>query len=426
MATVRDTRRIHRARCITTILGFLLATSCGGSESNAVAPRVPDPEAGRTAFVVSCAGCHASRDAFDLALFGFAASDIVRRALAHVSQETAEDIAAYVASLRVQPRGRSHHPFQPGTQIVRNDEEFWRAQFGTSGWPANLTPEVLRSIDTRRLDVPLALPLWSSEGDDTDWLPEVPLSSQLLGAQNGVLRSAIDAYYAAPTTANLLSAIARFVRVSTADAAALCYGEANTHSQPRDCFEARRWMSSFAAQHFLRPGADAIPVEVADLFWSTGEAAVTVFFRERAHPRSMVWGWLYLGYSFAPTRFKEDNGYLGQFLQSDEKSWLATFTALRRMVATEDVHNGLPAQRFWDASLATTRAPRGQRANVAEFSYTFLRDWLATGAVLDANQSSQAKEFIAFTDERVSEESAELAQLNRIAALRQDILQRLR
>jgi hypothetical protein len=416
-----------RTRCITTILGILLTASCGGSESDAVAPpRVPNADLGRAAFVQSCASCHTSRDAFDLAYFGFPASDIVRRALTHVSQETAEDIAAYVASLGVQPVGRNTRPFQPGTQVISSDEEFWRAQFGAPGWPANLTPERLRSIDLRRLDVPLTMPLWSSEADDADWLPEVPLSAQLLGAQNNALRSAIDEYYAAPTTANLLTAIARFMQISTADNAALCYGEAATHTRPRDCFEARRWMSSFAAQHFLRPGAGAVPVEVAELFWSTGEAAVTLFIQEKTHARSIVWGWLYLGYSFSPTRFNEDNGYLGQFLQSDGRSWLAMFTGLRRMVATEDVHDGLPAQRFWDAALATSRAPRGQRANVAEFSYKFLRDWVTTGAVLDADGREQAKEFLALADLFVSEEAADQGQLNRIAVLREEILQHLR
>ena len=185
-------------------------------------------------------------------------------------------------------------------------------------------------------------------------------------------------------------------------------------------------MSTLAAQHFLRPSADAMPIEVVDLFWSTGEAAVTVYQRERTHPYSIAWGWLYLAYSFAPTRFREDNGYLGQFLQSDRFEWLATFTALRRMVDENDVHSGLAAQRFWDAALAVNRAPFGQKANAAEFAYHFLIDWLTPRAPLDSVAREQAKTFLKFTQDNVLQDRVEQAQLDRLTSLQNELLARLR
>jgi hypothetical protein len=303
--------------------------------------------------------------------------------------------------------------------------EFTHAIFGTSGWPADLTPATIRAIDTRVLDVAVALPLWSSEADDSDWLPEAPLTSELLGAAQGVLASAIDTYHGTPTTANLLAAIASFHAVSTAGDDALCYGEAGTHTRPRACFEARRWMSTLAGQHLLRPGATAVPIEVAELWWSTGQAAVTVYQSEPGHPRSMVWGWLYLGYSFAPTRFNEDNSYLGQFLESDGHPMLASFTALRRMVDETDVPNGVPAQRFWDGALAVSRAPLEMRAGVAEWSYQFLLDWLAAHTLQDPDERDLAQAYIGFAHERMLEATIEPAQLTRVTELRDLLLDQL-
>lgn len=405
---------------------LVLSAACGGDDTPTQVTPPADIAHGLTAFVASCSTCHATRDAFDLAHFGFASTDIVRRALKHVDLQTANDIAAYVKSLGVRRVGRDTRPFQPGTQVLANDQAFWVATFGTKDWPANLTPAALRSINTRALDVPLVLPQWSSESDDTDWLPEVPLTNELLNASSGELAAAIERYYAASTTANLLSAIASFERANSATIASVCYGEAGTHPRARECFEARRWMSTLAAQHFLRQGAGSIPIEVADLWWSTGQAAVTVYQRERGHPASMVWGWLYLAYSFAPTRFNEDNAYLGQFLQADGMLHLAAFTALRRMVDTAQVHRALPAQRFWDASLAILRAPHAVQGSIAEFSYAYLLNWMNTGAVLDSAARKSAEGFVNHAHEQLLRASIQQDQLARITSLRDQLLVRLR
>lgn len=107
----------------------------------------------------------------------------------------------------------------------------------------------------------------------------------------------------------------------------------------------------------------------------------------------MVYGWLYLAYTYAPHRFPEENGYLGQFLQSAGVPRFAAFTALRRMVdpgASRDPTLVSP-HVFWDAYLAVTRAPRGLKADVYRFSSRYLDTWLDTAVLDDAQQSVAAR-----------------------------------
>jgi hypothetical protein len=330
-------------------------------------------EAGRAAFAEHCASCHTARDGFDLAIFGFPASDIIRRGVKHVDEQTANNIVAYVESLNVRPLGRQSPPFQPGRRIADNDQQFWNSLFGTDAWPANLSAASLSAVDARVVDVPLTLPLWSVEEEDTDWLPVAPLAS--LMDVGDALSRALEAYYAAPSNTSLLEAVARFVERSVAPGN-VCHGAAG-FVRARDCFEAHRWMSALAAVHFLRAQDDHVPIEVADLWWNTGEAAILVFLRESGqHPRRMASAWLYLAYTFAPHRFPDPGGYLIQFLVNDGYPRFAAFVALRRMVAPEPIHNALPAQRFEDALIAIRSAPAQLRGDVADFEFRFLHDWL--------------------------------------------------
>jgi mono/diheme cytochrome c family protein len=409
-------------------LAFVTLAGCADEN-----PAAPPPEAiaaGREAFATECAICHTARDAFDLAFFGFADADIVRRAVKHVDESTANEIVAWVHSLDVTPVGRTTAPFQPGSEIVFDDTTFWRAVFDTGGWPDELTPAGLRAIDVRNVSVPLRMPLWSVEEATTDWLPDVPLDSMLLEHAGGALRNAIEAYHAAPSPVALGTAIERF-REASERPDGPCFGQEGAEARARECFEARRWMSALAAVDALRrnPAPDSVAVDVLDLWWDTGKVAQSVFFHEGGqHPLEMVASWLYMAWSFRPTRFSNEGGYLEQFLQLSGRQRMAAFTALRRMVAAEDVHEALPAQRFGDAYIAAARCPQEIRAGVVRFAFEFLDDWLDENAPLDAESRAEATILVERMYDDVSKlppGMIEAGQLAAIATLRDRLLSRI-
>jgi mono/diheme cytochrome c family protein len=384
------TSRRHAAPHAAWLAVAVLAAGCG--DSSPAGPTGEVIAAGRDAFANECAICHTAPDAFDLAFFGFADADIVRRAVKHVDESTANDIVAYVNSIDVTSVGRNTAPFQPGSDILSDDTTFWRAVFDADGWPNGLTPADLRAIDVRDVSVPLRMPLWSVEEATTDWLPDVPLDSTLLDHEGGALRNAIEAFHAAPSPSSLGQAIARF-REASERPDGPCFGQEGGEARARGCFEARRWMSALAAVDLLRndPAPDTVPVDVLDLWWDTGKVAQAVFFIEGGqHTMDMVASWLYLAYSFRPTRFSNHGGYLEQFLQLSGRQRMAAFAALHRMVASDDVHEALPAQRFADAYIAAVRCPQEMRAGIVRFAFEFLDDWLDRNAPLDPEGSAEA------------------------------------
>lgn len=412
---------MRRATCLLVAL----ALACGDGQDDPAGPGITgNAELGRVAFMQSCASCHANGAGFDLAYFGFPASDIVRRAVKHVDASTASDIAAYIASLGVSAIGTTTPPFQPGGGVAISDSHFWRELFGTAGWPADMTAERLRAIDLRTTPVPLQMPLWSSEEDETDWLPREPVPEEVLQANDGALAAAIETYHASPGTPALLTAIERFVEATPADYG-VCQGEVGAHENSVDCFEARRWMSAFAAIHFLQhePGAE-IPLPVIRLWWSTGEAAVTRYFRYASdEPRRTVSAWLYLAFSYAPTAFAEESGYLGQFIQSDDRPRLAMLTALRRMVAEDGVHLTIPSQRFRDADLAVTRGPIEWRADVLDFALRYL---LETAVPLEGEQLALAEVYLEFAFDVVAETDVPSERMEELLRLHDQLLARIR
>ena len=76
------------------------------------------------AFEGECGTCHASRDGFDLAHFGYSDTTVLRRAHGHVDTTTALDIVAHVRSLAVPRENRDLRIFQPGGEVLSSDLEF--------------------------------------------------------------------------------------------------------------------------------------------------------------------------------------------------------------------------------------------------------------------------------------------------------------
>lgn len=389
-------------------LSVLVGTAAlAGCEQGATAPESPiatiaagDPVAGQVAFVQNCAQCHATRDGYDLAAFGFSSFDVMRRSLGHIDSTTSRNITSYIETLRP-GAPLVGTPFQPSGRVGASDREYWIDALGTSGWPTDLTPEALRGINPRDLKVPLAMPEWSLEGSLEDWMPDTPLPPEVLDFQGGAIRYGLEAYYADPTEANLLAAIEPFA-AATETPGRLC-----TREEPEPCFDARRWMASLGGQHYLRTGQiEDVPVEVARIWWSVGESAialpgefedVTVPYEgfDRLSSTYIIGArWLYLAYSFHPEAFNEPGRYMGAFLREEGLHRVSVFAALRRMVGDGPAHQEHSDQFLQDGLIALESSDYEVAPGVAEFVFEYYIERLESGDTpgLDA---AAAREWVA-------------------------------
>lgn len=336
--------------------------------------------AGHAAFVKSCAGCHSSRDGFDLAFFAYPDSAIVRRAVKHVTESAALDIAAYIRSLGPARSDRNARLFQPGERTVGTDIQFAVDLFGADEWPADLTPAELAAIDPRDVPVAFALPTWSSETNDFDWLPDVPIAEELLDWDPGspALRSArtyLDDYYHDYRTEDLelaLTALRDAVH-SRHNPEAPCHGVTSDTppQQVRACFEALRWIASLAAQHVLRAGLDPVPEELHRAWWDVGEGL------RRADPGTVPIddiplqraAWLYVAWVFDPGNERRQAVHYSTRPFADlGLPRHATFHSLRAMVARP--HASVVA--YDDLHQAVEHAPSHWTYAVLKFGYEHL------------------------------------------------------
>lgn len=395
-----------RARVVVALLPAVLLAGCGGSDNGgALGPQpvsppnlLGDPVAGEKAFLKDCAPCHASRDGFDLAAFDFSPFDIVRRGLGHVDSTTSRDIAAHIDRLQTSPLRRSVAPFQPMGRIRGDrpahlaqtgdqDLEFWIEVFGTSGFPDDMTAGALRAIDPRDYSVPIGMPLWSMEGSDEDWMPDLPLPFEVLEADGGAVRTAVADYYAAPSEARLIEAMQKFTAV-TEGGGLLCW-----RADPIPCFNARRWMASLGGQHYLRLGDDTrVAAEIAQLWWDVGESAIALQSiansrEERDAAFRTGARWMYMAYSYAPEAFREPAGYMGTFLNDQRLFRIALFATLRRMVGDGIAHRDHPDQFIEDGRLAVRRSDGEVGLAVSEFVFRHMVDRLGAGIPGDLNRA---------------------------------------
>ncbi|GIT52818.1 MAG: hypothetical protein Ct9H300mP15_30310 [Gemmatimonadota bacterium] len=73
-----------------------------GPKETVEVSRPANAELGRVAFKEECASCHAAGDGFDLAVFSFPDSTIIRRALGHVNELAANDIVAHIRTIQLE------------------------------------------------------------------------------------------------------------------------------------------------------------------------------------------------------------------------------------------------------------------------------------------------------------------------------------
>lgn len=362
-------------------LGIILLLGCAGSDQGLLEPVKPrgDPVLGRLAFEQSCSGCHSSSDGFDLKTFGFTDTTIIRRAVNHVDSATARNIVAYIRTVPAPLHDEKLLLFQPRGKTLGSDLEFATALFGRDGWPADLTTTELAAIDPRAVQVAVRLPVWSDEGSNRDWMPDLPLPASVLEFSGGLAAGAIAGYRAAPTRENLLRAVTALRNADRASAnpGAPCLLEDTLRVNFRQCFEVRRWTSTLVALHLLRSGTDLnLGGMVHDIWWDVGNAARksrvdhTVPIANAAENWT---SWMFLGWSFDPSR--HSSSYTGGGFRQLGLTRHATFVALRSQVARP--RNSLSA--YEDLVNAVRFAPTSWTLPVASFGLRHVNGRLIEG-----------------------------------------------
>lgn len=317
----------------------------------------PSP-AGRAAFAASCATCHASRDGFDLALFSFADSTIVRRAVSHVDTATALLIVRHVRSLDVRPVPRTTRPFQ--VPRAADDVAFARGLFGRDAWPADLDEMDLLAIDPTRVAAAVDFPVWSDEATNLDWMPDAPLPPAILGPPDGAVQKALAAYHARRSDQTLVRAVGMVRSAANHAATGPCAQvDDGALADPAACFDAARWAASLGAQHALRTsqalqGRVAGSTAIQDAFWDVGQAARRGLLKNKA-PVPFAeenWvSWMYLGWVLAPGNHA--SGYTASGLARAGLPRHAAFVALRSLAARPATSH----QAYADLATAAAQAP---------------------------------------------------------------------
>jgi hypothetical protein len=343
------------------------------------APFVANIVAGRAAFIAECASCHAARDGFDLAFFAFTDTTVVRRALAHVDLPTARNIAAYIRSLDVRRAARTVRPFQPGGAVLDGDAAFAVRLFGADALPAGLGTVALRAIDPLHVPVAVALPLWSVEASNTDWMPGIAPTEGVLGWNGAAAQAAVAGYYAAPTEQNLQRAVnaLRTAERRADNPGAPCLVDDVQRAEYGVCFEVRRWTSSLVAQHLLRHDRNRSDIAgLHDVFWDTGNAvrkAIQVGRLDFPNGDQNWAGWMYLGFMFEPGRHA--SVYTGNGLMRIGLPRHATFVALRAMVA----RGAGSAAVYTDVESAARFAPGHWAFDATRVAFAHALERLAAG-----------------------------------------------
>jgi hypothetical protein len=308
----------------------------------------------------------------------------------HVDSATARNIVAYIQSLNAPPKDEKLRLFQPKGMSLPGDIEFANALFGRDTWPDDLTTTQLAAIDPRTVQVAIRLPIWSDEGSNLDWMPDVPLPAGILDYSGGLVAGAIAGYQAAPTQENLLRAVnaLRTADRSSANVEAPCLLEDTLRVRYRECFEVRRWTSTLVALYLMRNGMDLnLGGKFHDVWWDVGNAARKSR-ADRAVPIANAvdnWAtWMFLGWSFDPSQ--HSSSYTGGGFRQLGLTRHATFVALRSQVARP--RNSLSV--YEDLVNAVRFAPVPWTLPVASFGLRHLNERIADGQRPTVEQTAMA------------------------------------
>lgn len=370
-------------RLLPTLALVALWIGVGGCADEVTSPLPPTEQAdahlGAETFALECAGCHASRDGFDLAFFSFPDSTIIRRALGHVNMDDALDIVAHIRTLPVAGVDRGERIFQPAGWLLEDDRAFAMGLFREDDWPEDLTAETLRAIDPLLVPVAVPLPRWSDEGENLDWMPDRPLDDGILGFMGA--GEAELAYQEDPTDLNLVRAVSKLRssgrRTDNPDAPCLLNDEERVNYAV--CFEVQRWVASLGAQHMLRNGqTTGIHRTVHDAFWDVGQTVRRSIVRGKLDFQNGVenWAaWMYLGWMFEPGNHAST--YTGTGLVRVGLPRHATFVALRSMVERSPASH----HPYKDLRSGARFAPAHWVYEVTQFGLEHLLERLESGDI---------------------------------------------
>jgi hypothetical protein len=380
----------YRSLSPSVLSGAIVITAAGCAGDAVGPPGTGDPPlppagdaiAGAVAFVENCGTCHAAKDGFDVAFFAFPDTTIVRRAVAHVDTGTAVDIVAHIRTIEVRSAERTTRVFQPLEVVLGSDLEFALDAFGADRWPSDLSSDGLLAIDPRVVRVAVEFPIWSVEETNIDWMPERPISEDLLDFDTSAARFALDRYYTTRSLDDLARTVLalRIADRSFENADAPCIEDPNADDplalfQAEECFEARRWTSTLVAQHMLRTGLE-MPISplLHDVWWDVGNAARRAVQRRDDFDNAIEnWAsWMYLGWSFAPQQHA--SVYLGIAL-NELLARHSTFVALRSQVARG--RRSLAPYR--DVRNAAIFSPATWTRDAVRFGFSHLIDRLEEG-----------------------------------------------
>ncbi len=379
---------------------------------------------GEVAFLGECAQCHASQDGFDLAFFQFADTTIVRRAMAHVTEDTALDIVAYIQSLDTEYASRHLRPFQPGEALLPDDRSFAVRLFGMDGVPAQLDAEGLRQIDPLEVAVAVPLPQWSIEESNLDWMPDQELPDGILDDRASLASLRLAQYYDEPSTEHLIHTVAALRgadrRMDSPSAPCLLNEPARVDHQR--CFEVRRWTASLVGQHMLRHGMEEpIHAILHDAWWDVGNVARKAFNSDvPLENAEMNWAsWMYLGWIFEPGR--HPSIYTGSGLNRIGLPRHATFVALKSLVSRAE-----GSAAIWpDARSAAQFAPPPWAFDVTRIAYEHLLERLANGErPTDEEGLAEARTFVHRAYNLAARKTSPESRLV-LAALRDEVLTQL-
>ncbi len=317
--------------------------------------------------------------------------------------------------------GRGTRVFQPGSRMVVGDVVFALELFGADEWPAGLTTADLLAINPLEVSVAVPMPLWSDEITNRDWMPDRPLTAQVLEHSGGAVEDALAAYYANPGLDRLVRAVRALRRSQreNLDVGGVCqHIDGAGFIDPVSCFEARRWTANLVGQHMLREDLDDhVHPDLHDAWWDVGNVARRTSRRAGLLTnREENWAaWMYLGWMFDPGRHA--SVYTGLGLTNFALDRHATFVALRSQVARPV---GSPAV-YNDVASAANFAPPHWTFDAVRFGFTHILERIAGGESPREGRLEEARSLLERTINRASRKVSD-AELIELVQLRDEIV----